>query len=118
MKSLLGVVLLLALVVPQTLLAQATDFQMGKILSVEKRESASPAGGTDARTAPNRERHNLTIQVNDQLYVCRAETMAEASTDWMQGKEVPVKVQGKTLLVKRANGKIVKLPILSTKKAD
>ena len=118
MKSLLVVVLLLALVVPQTLLAQATGFQMGKILSVEKQKSAFPAGGTDAPTAPNRERHNLTIQVNDQVYVCRAETMAEASTDWIQGKEVPVKVQGKTLLVKRANGKIVKLPILSAKKAD
>lgn len=118
MNKILAIALLLAFVVPHTLLAQATDFQTGKIVAVEKRESSSPAGGSDAPTAANKQKYDLTIQVNDQLYVCRAETSGDQELDWTQGKEAPVKVQGKTLAIKRANGKIVKLPILSTKKAN
>jgi len=38
--------------------------------------------------------------------------------DWVQGKEALVKIEGKRLSIMRANGKIAKLPILSTKKAD
>lgn len=118
MRKLLGVVLILVLVGAWAVPAGASDFQTGKIVSVEKQEVAPPAGGTDAPPAANRAKQNITIQVADQLYVCRGETAADIDLDWAQGKEVPVMVKGKTMSVKKADGKIVKLAILSTKKAD
>jgi hypothetical protein len=118
MKRAVGIALLLTLVLPYALLADAADFQTGKVVAVEKQESSAPSGGTDAPVAQNRQRYNLTIQVNDQLYVCRAQTVEGHDLEWVQGKELPVMVNGKTMSIKKANGKIVKLSILSSKKAE
>ena len=98
------------------LCAQGPDFQMGKIVAVEKIAPNATAGGTDAPTVANRQAFNFSIEHGDTRYVCRAETGTDFDLDWAQGKEVPVKVKGKTMLVKRANGKVVKFAIVSTKK--
>jgi hypothetical protein len=93
--------------------AQNTDFQTGKIVSVETIDS-SATGGTDAPTAANRQKHNLSIELGGTIYVC-VETSKDYDLGWAQGKEVQVRVKGKTMDVKRENGKVVKVSILSTK---
>jgi hypothetical protein len=95
--------------------AQNTDFQTGKIVSVETIDSSAPTGGTDAPTAANRQKHNLSIELGGTTYVCRVETSKDYDLSWSQGKEVQVRVKGKRMDVKRANGKVVKLSILNTK---
>jgi hypothetical protein len=93
------------------------DFQAGKIAAVEKVGSDSPAGGTDSATASNHQQYNLSIQLNGNTYLCRADVRADNDLDWAQGKEVPVRVKGKVLELKRQNGQIVRLAILKTEKA-
>ena len=100
------------------LFAQDADFQTGKIVSVQKASSGPSTGGTDAPTTQNRQRYKVSIQSNDTVYVCRADTTEDMDLEWAQGKEAPVRVKGKTLELKRANGKIVRLSILSTQKAQ
>ena len=95
--------------------AQDTDFQTGKIVSVETIDSSAHTGGTDAPTAVNRQKHNLSIELGGTIYVCRVETSKDYDLGWAQGREVQVRVKGKTMDVKRENGKVVKLSILSTK---
>jgi hypothetical protein len=95
--------------------AQNTDFQTGKIVSTDTIDSSTHTGGTDAPTAANRQKHNLSIELGGTIYVCRVETTKDYDLGWAQGKEVQVRVKGKTMDVKRENGKVVKLSILSTK---
>jgi hypothetical protein len=95
--------------------AQNTDFQTGTIVSVETIDSSAPTGGTDAPPAANRQKHNLSITLGGTIYVCRVETSKDYDLGWAQGKEVQVRVKGKTMDVKRENGKVVKLSILSRK---
>ena len=95
--------------------AQSTDFQAGKIVSVETIDSSAHTSGTDAPTPANRQKHNLSIELGGTVYVCRVETSKDYDLGWAQGKEVQVRVKGKTMDVKRENGKVVKLSILSTK---
>jgi hypothetical protein len=95
--------------------AQSTDFQTGKIVSVETIDSGAHTGGTDAHTAANRQKHNLSIELGGTVYVCRVETSKDYDLGWAEGREVQARVKGKTMDVKRENGKVVKLTILSTK---
>ena len=97
--------------------AQSTDFQTGKIVSVETIDSSAPTGGTDAPTGANRQKHKLSIEVGGTIYVCRVDTNKDYDLGWAQGREVQVRVKGKTMDVKRENGKVVKLSVLSTKKS-
>ena len=109
--------LLVALLISSALLfAQDSDFQTGKIIAVQKTSSGLSSPGTDAPTAQNRQRYKINIQVNDTVYVCRADTTEDMDLEWAQGKEVPVRVKGKSLELKRASGKIVRLNILNTQK--
>ena len=95
--------------------AQNADFQTGRIVSVEAIDSGGHTGGTDAPTPANRQKHNLSIEVGGSIYVCRVDTSEDYDLGWAQGKAVQVRVKGKTMDLKRENGKIVKLSILSTK---
>ena len=95
--------------------AQTTDFQTGKIVSVETINSSAHTGSTDAPTAANHQKHNLTIELGGTIYVCRVETSKDYDLGWAQGREVQVRVKGKTMDVKREDGRVVKLSILSTK---
>jgi hypothetical protein len=121
MKKLLVFALLLSLVASSALaFAQASDFQTGKVVAVDKVESAAPSGGgTDAPVPANKQRYNVRIQLGDMVYVCRVETIQESDLqEWAQGRDVQAKVQGKTMFVKRVTGRIVKFPIVSSKKAS
>jgi hypothetical protein len=117
MKS-VRIVLLVACVALSSLLceAQASDYQSGKIIAVEKLAATPTANsGTDAPLSAETDRYDLTIQIGDTLYTCRAKTPAESHLDWVKGKD---KVSGKSMSVKRANGKTTKLAIIETKKAN
>src|SRR5262249_26294456 len=105
------IALVVTLLVAVALFAQDADFQTGKIVAVQKTSTSLSAGGTDAPTAQNRQRYKVSIQVNDTVYVCRADTTEDMDLEWAQGKEAPVRVKGKTLELKRANGKIVRLSV-------
>ena len=113
-----AVAFLIAFLVNSVVVAQTADFQTGKIVAVQKVNSGMSTGGTDAPTAQNRQRYHLSIQLNDSVYVCRADVTQDMDLEWAQGKEVQVRVKGKVLELKRASGKIVKLSILSSKKAE
>jgi hypothetical protein len=117
--------LVLALVFVGFLAAHAqsndADFQKGKIVAVEKVSSTggpTTTRGTDAPSTSQVNHYNLSIQVGDTIYVCRARVQPEASFSWPEGKKVNVRVSGKTMYVKRSTGKITKFSILSTKKAS
>jgi hypothetical protein len=101
-------------------LAQSSDFQTGKIVDVETLAPSSPpsSGGTDAPVASDVSRYNVSIQLGDSVYVCRAKTMSAFDLTWAKGKEIPAKVKGNVMYVKRANGKVTKLSILKTSKAE
>lgn len=101
-----------------SLFAQNTEFQTGKIVAVQKMDSAIPTGSTDAPTAQNRQRYKISIHLNDSTYVCRADTTEEMDLEWAQGKEVPARVNGKNMELRRTNGKVVRLKILATQKAE
>lgn len=117
MRKHIPVAVLIALLCT-TLFAQDADFQTGKIVAVKKASSSVSTGGTDAPTTQNRQRYRVSIQVNDTVYICRADTTEDMDLEWAQGKEAPVRVKGKTLELKRANGKVVRLSILNTQKSQ
>jgi len=105
--------LLIASLLICVLSAQERDFQNGRIISVEKIGPNAAPGHTATPNAENRQAFNLTIELGGASYVCRAETGTELDPNWTKGKEVPVKLHGKTMLVKRVNGRVVKLAIVS-----
>jgi hypothetical protein len=120
-KSWLSVCLLaLTICVSASALAESSDFQTGKIVDVETlAPSSTPSsGGTDAPLASDVSRYNVSIQLADSVYVCRAKTSSAFDLTWAKGKEIPAKVKGNVMQVKRANGKVTKLSILKTSKAE
>ena len=119
-KSWLSLCLLaLTICVSGSALAESSDFQTGKIIDVETlAPSSTPSGGTDAPVASDVSRYNVSIQLADSVYVCRAKTSSAFDLTWAKGKDVPAKVKGNVMYVKRANGKVSKLSILKTSKAE
>ncbi len=101
-----------------SVLAQSSDFKPGKVLSIEKVVSDSKPGGTDSPTSENRQAYTVNIQLNDTVYVCRVDSVQEKELEHYEGKELPVRVNGKTLDVKELGDKVVKLGVVGTKKAE
>lgn len=98
-------------------LAAAREYQTGKIIKVEKRESHAPSGGTDAPTTAEATTYHISIQLGDKVYVCRYQAGPDSDLTWVEGKDVQARVSGKALYVKKANGKETKGSILSTSPA-
>jgi hypothetical protein len=101
-------------------LAESSDFQTGKIVDVETLEPSSTpnSGGADAPLTADVSRYNVSIQLADSIYVCRAKTSSAFDLTWAKGKEIPARVKGNVMYIKRANGKVTKLSILKTSKAE
>jgi hypothetical protein len=95
----------------------AQEFQTGTIITVEKISSGAFASGTDAPIFTHQQPYKLSIQLNGSTYLCRADVAEDMDLEWVQGKEVPVRVTGRVLALKRANGIVVRLSILKTEKA-
>jgi len=90
-------------------------------VAVEKLASTggqSAGGGTDAPAVSEVDRYNISIQLNDTIYVCRGKMPGESNLEGAQGREVQVRPSGGVMYIKRASGKTARLSILSTKKAE
>ena len=119
MKAAITLLVVVCIVCSLTGTAQSSDYQTEKILAVEKLPAAaSPTSGTDAPLTADVDRDNLSIQMGDAVYICRAKVPGWIDLDWIQGKEIQGKVDSKVMSIKRANGKVTKLSIVSSKKND
>jgi hypothetical protein len=97
----------------------ASDFQTGKIVAVEKLDSqGNTTSGTDSAMSAGVNRFNLSIQLNDAVYLCRAKSASDFDLTWANGKEVQAKTKKNVMYVKRSNGSVAKLNIISTKKPE
>ena len=113
----------LAFVVPSlfcTVLAQAQDneYQTAKIVAVEQISADNAASGTDAPMTPNVSRFNLSVELGEQVYLCRVKTISDFDLNWANGREVQARTKNKVMYLKRPNGKVLKLSIVGTKKAQ
>jgi hypothetical protein len=93
--------------------AAAHQYQAGKIVKVEKQESHSHSGGTDAAMVAEIASYHVSIQLGDKVYVCNYDTHSEHDISWVEGKDVEARVSGKVVYVKKANGKEANGAILS-----
>ena len=99
--------------------APTSDFQTAKIIAVEKLDSkGNAASGTDTPLNSAVNNDNVSIQINDAVYVCHAKTPGDFDLAWAAGKEVQAKTKKNVMYVKRANGTVAKVNIISTKKSN
>jgi len=94
--------------------AAAPEYQAGKIIKVEKRQSHSSSGGTDAPSTVEATTYHVSIKIGDKVYVVRYQTDPDAELSWIEGKDVQARVKGKGMYVKKINGKEAKGSIVST----
>jgi hypothetical protein len=92
----------------------AHEYQAGKIIKVEKHQSPTASGGTDAPLNAEVETYNISIQLGEKVYTCRYQTHPGDDISWIEGKDVQARVGGKVMYVKKATGKEAKGSILST----
>jgi hypothetical protein len=95
----------------------AHQYQAGKIIKVERQESHSHSGGTDAPATTEVSSYHVSVQLGDKIYVCNYDTNSDRDISWAEGKDVEARVTGRVVYVKNANGKEVKGSILSTSAA-
>ena len=98
-------------------LAAAHQYQVGKIVKVEKPASHTPSGGTDAPLSAEVATYHISIQIGDKVYVCSYDAHSDQDLSWVEGKEVEARVKGKVIYVKKSTGKEAKGFILSTSPA-
>jgi hypothetical protein len=97
-------------------LAQEAAYQPGKIVSIKKREVATPSGGTDAPTMASAAKYDVTVESGGKTYQAVFSAHSDLDPTWAEGKDVDVQVKGKTMYVKRSTGKQpAKLTIISSK---
>jgi hypothetical protein len=111
------VALLYAVCIPASAQSQTAQYQDGKIIEVNKLPAHPSSGGTDAPGASLVDEYQISIQVGDTVYVCRYLSHSEQDLAWTKGKEGQVRIKGKTMYVKKANGKETQATILRTTKA-
>lgn len=103
-----------------TTFAQSCDFQTATIVDVQtlSPQTSPSSGGTDAPLTADVNRYNLSVKLGDSVYVCRAKTQGAYDLTWAKGKEVPAKVKGSVMYIKRDSGKVTRLSIVRTMKAE
>jgi hypothetical protein len=111
------VVLACAACIPAGAQSQATQYQDGKIIAVNKLPGHSGSGGADAPVASQVDKYEISIQVGDTVYVCRYLSHSDEDLSWTKGKEGQVRVKGKTMYVKKVTGQEAQATILRTTKA-
>ena len=118
-NHLINSLLLFVLCVPMLAQSQGAQYQPGKVITVEKLEDSRPQpGGADAPVKSETHSYNVSIQVGDSVYLCRYHEHTGELESWLKGKEVQVRINGKTMYVKRATGKDARGSILRTTKAE
>lgn len=91
--------------------AQGSDegYQTATLASIEKLAN-------DGKHPADVDRYKISMRMGDSVYICRASAPAATFMEWVVGKEFPAKENGKVLLVRNKDGKIVELNIASKKK--
>lgn len=100
-----AVVLVCAACVPAFTQSHTTTYETGKIIKVKKLPAPASTGGTEAPVIENAQDWEISIQVDNTVYVGEYTSHREFDYSWAEGKEAQVRIKGKTLYVKRANGK-------------
>jgi len=116
-STLLSVVVLALLSV-----AQGSDYQRGKIVSVHKLQSDSQldsqsdsVGQTDAPLTSDAVKYEIVIDVGETSYTCEYLAQSHLDRSWTEGKKVQVRVKEHMVYVKTAGGRDEGLLIVSTK---
>ena len=117
MKVRIICILLLCLTLSSACFAAAPGYHAGKIVKVEKLDSPAMSAGTDAPAKSEVSAYRVSIQLGSKIYVCSYDTHSDHDISWIEGKDVEARVGGKTLYVKKPNGKEAKGTILSTSSA-
>ena len=107
-----------SLVLLLALISFAQTYQTGKIVSVTRREATVPnKNKSDQPTSTATDDYDVVISVGGTEYTALYKHHGDLEPAWSAGKNVDVMVSGKTLSVKKANGKPEKLAIVSSKPA-
>jgi hypothetical protein len=84
-------------------------FQPARIVSFEKLAASE-------QHPENSDRYKMSMRLGDTLYLCQASGPIKTFMDWTINKELPAKVNGKSMLVKNFDGQLIELKIDKTKK--
>ena len=104
-KILFAVVLACVACVSAFAQSPATQYKTGKIIKVSKLPAPARQGGSDAPVIENAQDWEISIQVDNTVYLGEYTSHRGFDYSWAEGKEAQVRIKGKTLYVKRANGK-------------
>jgi hypothetical protein len=96
--------------------SKGEQYQTGKIIAVDKLPDQKSQGSTDAPLQSDVHDYDLSIQVGDTVYVCRYHLAAGKDASWLEDKEEQVRIKGKVMYIKRADGEL-KTAIRRTTKA-
>ena len=66
----------------------APTYHAGKITKVEKQESRTSSGGTDAPVKAEVDTYRISIQIDDKVYLCQYKADTESDLSWVEGKDV------------------------------
>ena len=97
--------------------AAAYEYQTGKIIKVETRQSQSSSMSTEPALKAEIKNYRISIQLGGKVYVCQYQAGADSDLTWIEGKEVQARVKGKVLYVKKVNGQEERGSIVSTSPA-
>lgn len=95
--------------VPATAQNSDDGYQMARVIAFEH-------VANNEQHPENADQYKISMRLGDTIYNCHANEQAATFIDWVAGKEFPTKLNGKTLLVKNPDGRVVQLNILNTKK--
>jgi len=109
--------LISACVLSLAVISSAQTYETGKIVSIHKHEAQAGKGGTDAPLKSSTDDYDVVIAAGGTNYTTLYQHHGDLSPAWSEGNDVQVRVVGKAMSVKTANGKAEKLRILSRKPA-
>jgi len=86
--------------------AQSADdgYQMATVVSIEKLAN-------DAQHMEKGDQFKISMSMGSAIYLCKVSAPAATFMEWTPGKEFPARENGKVLLVKNKNGRMVELNI-------
>ena len=70
----------------------------------------------DAQHPEKQDNYKISMRLGDTIYNCHANGPVTTFNDWTINKEFPAKVNGKTLLVKNTDGRILEMNIVGKKR--
>lgn len=85
------------------------DYQPAKVIAFEK-------VAADVQHPEKADSYKMSLRLGDTVYNCQGHGSVATFNDWTTGKEVPAKVNGKSLMVKNFDGQVLELKITGMKR--